>query len=201
MKTAYRWAPVQPPITSSEPSFFSSSSVLPSLWPSSSIVFFLPLPSAARRKAQPWATTTSHRRPSECLLPKVSFSFCFPSPILQALSTYWDRSDGFQSLRGFSVLCCELGYPPEGYPKDAYPPAGYPPQGYPPQGYPPQGYPQQGYPPQGYPPQGYPPQGYAQPPPQKQSGGPSFLEGWWVSAILILCLLRAVSYLASSRHP
>ena len=73
-----------------------------------------------------------------------------------------------------------------GYPgKDAYPPAGYPPAGYPPpaQGYPPQGYPPAGYPPQqGYPQQGYPPP-YAQPPPPQRpqsSGGPSFMEGWYV---------------------
>ncbi|CAL9115900.1 unnamed protein product [Musa textilis] len=62
--------------------------------------------------------------------------------------------------RSISLLC--LGYPPEGYPKDAYPPPGYPAQGYPPVGYP-----QQGYPPP-----------YAQPPPQQQSSGPSFMEGW-----------------------
>ena len=73
-----------------------------------------------------------------------------------------------------------------GYPgKDVYPPAGYPPAGYPPpaQGYPPQGYSPAGYPPQqGYPQQGYPPP-YAQPPPPQRpqsSGGPSFMEGWYV---------------------
>ncbi|CAL9065197.1 unnamed protein product [Musa banksii] len=70
------------------------------------------------------------------------------------------------------------GYPPEGFTKGTYVPPGYPPQGYPPQSYPPPGYPPQGYPPP-----------YAQappPPPQKQSSGPSFVEGWsrpWIGFV------------------
>ncbi|KAJ8492660.1 hypothetical protein OPV22_014381 [Ensete ventricosum] len=62
--------------------------------------------------------------------------------------------------------------PPVGVP----PPQGYPPEGYPKDAYPPPGYPVQGYPPAGYPQQEYPPP-YAQPPPQQQSSGPSFMEG------------------------